>query len=738
MPAVMTQRNPSETRLHVLAMLFFGGLAFIILHAMLFHNGTHTAGYDVFNYHWNYWWIRHVSQTPGLNVYLNDFVFYPAMSTYGYHALAAFWYPVWAVIEPIAGRFTAFNAIIFIGCFLNGYVTFAFLRREGIAPALALIGGAALQALPIARYSYFNSHLNLMNWFWLPANLMLWAEAVKAARARSVRRALYWAVIHGIALYGLSLCDHQFPIFTAFVLGPYALATLIRTPQRLRLIGAGLATVGIGAALLWFAGPIRYMLMFSGTLAPANVEVRPGIPFLGGLFSMSETWWMWNTPSLGAFVPLALIVTLILFVRRRRMATPDRWFWFVVALPPLILALGPTLRIGEVAIPLPYRLLFAVTGGLFGMPWRLAPIFVLAILVFIGKSWTPALAGRPKRALATAVIAMLGMAASYRLFESGPITPVWPEYETLNAIGAERGPELDRLVVVDVPTGVGTGEVLLGKPEAVALQWYGMAHGKRMVNGFISRAPVESFFYIETADPMLSWLGQRRPLEPDAVRAQLRERVFGWPLGYIVVHESLIGREGPTLQEIYAFLNANPDLVCPFRAESQREQPIMVYRTASHPLGCPTRTPPESRSGVFRLELGDVADRGYLGEGWHWPEQVFGTSWRWAGAAPQATFYVDLPPGAYTLTVRAQAFAEPRQLRVLVNGQAVGETVTVPVEPLTEFTFPVPAALIGDGRHVTVTLAYDKALIPREIGHSADPRPLSIAVDHVTFTAQVR
>jgi hypothetical protein len=46
-------------------------------------------------------------------------------------------------------------------------------------------------------------------------------------------------------------------------------------------------------------------------------------------------------------------------------------------------------------------------------------------------------------------------------------------------------------VVVEVPSGGGSGEVLVGDPFAAAFQIYGVVHGKRMVNGFVARAPLE-------------------------------------------------------------------------------------------------------------------------------------------------------------------------------------------------------------------------------------------------------
>src|SRR5258706_14704098 len=95
--------------LHAVVVTFYALLTFLILHMLLFQTGTHFAGFDYFNYHWGMWWIRHVLTTPGLNLYQTNNVFAPSINNLGYHALTAFWFPVWALIEPLAGTFAAMN-----------------------------------------------------------------------------------------------------------------------------------------------------------------------------------------------------------------------------------------------------------------------------------------------------------------------------------------------------------------------------------------------------------------------------------------------------------------------------------------------------------------------------------------------------------------------------------------------------------------------------------------------------
>lgn len=753
---------PRQYRLHLLAAAAYALLAFLILHGILLRSGTHVAGFDYFNYNWNFWWLRY-ALSSGLNVYINDYVMAPNTVNLGYHALTAFWYPLWALLEPLIGTLHAVNVIIFVGCFLNGYVLFVFLRRERVMPGLALLGGVLLQVSPVSRYFYYNTHLNLMDWFWLPAHLLLWGQIVRAGRSGRWRVALLWGMAQGVALWALGHTDLQFPIFTAFVLVPYGLWTLFFSPssgrhgtavslqagrggtRRLGVIAAGgAAALVVALALLWFAGPLPYMARFTGTLAPGTVEDRPGIPFPRGYLSVDPVWWEWNVPTMGGAVTIFVLSALLVgwWYRQALRGQGERWFWFFVMLPPLLLSMGPTLTLLGADIPMPFRALHSLTNGMFRMPWRLAPIFVIAGVVFAAKTWThiisrPALRRRDRIYLVPALTAaLLLIALDVRLYQTPPITdtfrperltqiePPLPSYAFYDEIGAETGD----FVVLEVPTGAATGEVILGDPRATQLQFYAIRHQKRTLNGFISRAPIDFFWSIQTEDPLLSWLGQRRFLDPEQVEPRLRQIIDEWPVGYVVVHQNMIGRTTVTPQEIIGYLNSLGDLLCPVWVERD----AVVYRSASHPLPCPPRTPPEAEPGVYQIDLGSSGDERYIGWGWHWSEDV-GVTWRWAGEYPQALLHVDLPPGDYIVSLAAQAFHEVRTLTMLAGDTVLADPVTVAPGSLQTFTFSLPAVLVGQGQHITLTLAYDAVVVPQEIGQSADPRRLSIAVDWLRF-----
>ncbi len=866
-------------RLHLLAAAAYALLAFILLHTLIFHNGTHAAGFDYFNYNWNFWWIRH-ALGEGLNVYINNMVMAPHTVSFGYHALAAFWYPLWALTEPLVGTLTAMTLILFTMAFLNGYVLFVFLRSEGVHPGLALLGGALLQASPVTRYFYYNNHINLGDWFWLPASALLWGQIARAVGQGRPVRALLWAGVMGLALWGVGHTDLQFPIFVAFWLVPYGLWTVWRVVsphpplrslshrergeiretlrnenadsvrsthtdrlRRLMLLAlCGAVTLGIALALLWFAGPLPYMRQFSGTLAPGPVEDRPGIPFPRGYLMVDAVWWWWNVPTLGGSATVLLLISLVLWWRLgKKTDSPPRrqerqekdeelnhrdtedterkqgsstfnlalstlhsrgstlvprysslvtpiWLWLLILLPPLLLSMGPNISLFGVSLPMPFRLLYDITDGMFKMPWRLAPIFVAAAAVVIGKVVTRALQQRPDRIhhrdtertenktaasltnnyelktknyqlttkhLALRVffpaLALLGIAVDGRWYETAPLNeyvkPVLPEYTIHQRIGEERGAPYDGYVVLDVPTAAGTGEVLVGNERAIQYQFYGMTHHKRTLNGFISRAPVEFFWPIRTDDPLLAWLGQRRDLDTSLVEPRLRQIIDEWPVGYALVHQDDLGRNGATPQEIIGYFNQLDDLLCPLWVEGA----LVAYRTAWHPDGCPGRTPDEIEPGVFRIDIGSSGDERFIGWGWHWPELVGGTTtWRWTGQYPQTDVYLDLPPAAYTVTLTMQAFHEPRRLTLRLNDAVLVPvdlrvvnnstdcaitdcSVTIQTEGLQTISFTLPAETVREGKHLKLTLDYDAVIVPAEIGQSADRRPLAVAVDSITF-----
>jgi hypothetical protein len=713
-------------KLHIAALIFFAALSCIAIYQPLFNAATHTGSdfptdYAMMN--WNFWWMRHALTTPGLSIYETNFLLFPAQNNLAYHTLTPFWFPAWALLEPFTGTLVAMNIIFVIEFTLAGYVCWLLLRRERVPTGLALAGAAVFQLTPATLLAVMVSHVNYVSIFWYPLQLLLWGQVARGVSRGE--RGVFWATIQGLAFYGMMMTDLQHIIFLSVLLIPYGLWTLIQMPgwtARIRLAGLGILALAVMVALLWFAGPLPYIFTFdTENLSPMPIADARGIPFPQGYLMRFETWQ--RRISLGMFVLPGLLLSLLasLTLLRRKIRDSGRWFWLAMLILPLLLSAGPTIMFGNTAIDMPYTLMHRLFGGLFRVPARFAPVIVLPALIFIGRTWRPIF---PRHVWLGAALILI-VSAELILYGQMPIQPVTRPYTFYETMGAESY----NYVVVEVPVAGGSGEAWVGNFRAMETQFYGITHGKRMLNGSIARVPLDHFWHWLTDDPMLSWLGQRRFLEPDLIEPQLQQRIFDWPIGYIVIHRDLVGREAIANQEIIGYFNSLPDLLCPLWIEGD----AVVFRTASHPDGCPGRAPPEIEPDVYQIDIGAAGDEHFIGMGWHRQEVIAGLPMRWAGQEPQTHLYVDLPPGTYQLELTAQAFQRDRELEIQVNGESVGAT-TVPVDGLAPLRFTIPADLIGDGQHIDITLIYDSADRPVDLGLGEDTRKLALLIDSVIFT----
>jgi len=141
-----------------------------------------------------------------------------------------------------------------------------------------------------------------------------------------------------------------------------------------------------------------------------------------------------------------------------------------------------------------------------------------------------------------------------------------------------------------------------------------------------------------------------------------------------------------------------------------------------------------------------MPDAGFIGHGWYPPENIGGEMARWAGERNEALLYASLPPvGEYTMTFRAVAFHEPRQLKIVAGNLVDGEphvehlgTITVEPGGWQTYTVNIPAALVqAVGGDLVFSLAADGMRSAAEVGLSTDERPLTLAYDWVRFTAAV-
>jgi hypothetical protein len=710
--------------------MFYGLLAWLTLSPLSFHLGTQVPGgkSDYFHFNWNYWWIRHALQS-GQNPYYTDMVLVPFRHNLALHSLTPIWFPVYVVLEPLVGQLRSTNLVLWISITLTGWMTYLFLRRQAISAPLALLGGMMLAFSPNMRGHILDGHLNLIGFFWMPVALLLWDRVVHSARSG-------WAVLTGLALWGAWLTDGMVLLWTALVLGPYALLTLVQAGNhkaRMRLVLLGGLACGTVLGLAWFIAPLPPLLDADlGAFSPLDYQTARD-------FSLSPKVWSWQAetgePRGFGILLVLLTVTALFFSAKDR----PRWFWLLVAIPPLILALGPDVDIVGVRVPLPFRLVHSLSHGQYRVPSRFVPVSTLALIVYVGRTFTPWFQRLRRPALRGSLVAvtMLVYMADAGTLAPLPVQSPPPPYAFYTMMRQEHAD----YVVLEVPTSPSSGTMIIGwqssltswHPEAM---FYGITHEKRMVSGLLSRIPdVEGMYYEQS--PLLGWLAGARALDVGPATAELTRLVAGqWgagevtaPIGYVVVHQSWLSPE--RTQEILALFNAHPSLCF---VEVERD--AVFYRTTSHPKGCPPRIPPEIAPGVYRIPLGQPGDEGFIGQGWFWQENIGGTPARWAGGRPEAVVYASLPSGrGYSLTLRAVAFYAPRTVKVVANAENLGSFVVSPGE-WSEHTVRIPADLVdrADG-NLVVSLSADGMLSPADAGLSGDTRLLAVAYNWVEFRA---
>ncbi len=708
-------------RRHALIITFYALWALIALHRLVFHASTHVGGEwvtDYYHFHWNFGWIRH-ALTHGLPIYQTDYVLFPSVNNLAYHTLTPFWFPLWALIEPLAGTLIAMLGVMIAALTLTGYCTYLWLRSENAARSLALIGGALVQVSSGMMLAAMLTTINYLSLFWLPLCLLIWRQVAE-------RRSLTWALVFGAALYGLLLTDLQLALFLAFLIVPYGVLTVIERPSwRVRglLMARGVIALIVALALLWFAGPLPHILSADTSgFSPMPIENAGGIPFPRGWFDRFDTYN--RVVTLGSLLIPIVIVSLFSRTRDRR-----RWFWLAVLIPPLILSLGATITIGDDVITMPYTAFHELFRGIFRSPARFDGVIMLAALALVARAWSGWITRSRARQIAVGALGVLLVAVDARPFVPMPIQPVTTTYAFHDAIGRERGAGYDELVVLDIPVAGGSGEAWVGEFAPMQAQFYALAHHKRVINGSLARVPLDHFWHWLYDDPMLAWLGQRRLLEPDLVEPLLRQRIADYPIGYIVVHRDWIGQSAPAVQEIIGYFNSLGDLFCPFAVEGA----AVVYRTSAHPDDCAPRIPPQIAPNVYQIDIGSAGDEWFIGWGWHYQEDVFGTTLRWAGEHPQTDLYVELPGGDYTVEIAAQAFHEPRALDLAINDTPLEQTTTVTPDSLTILRFELPADAIRGDNLVKFSLNYAGWRVPAEF-NGDDQRRLAIAVDWVRFT----
>jgi len=569
-------RNVYRKRWSLSVLLVYALIAVVMTWPLAARLKTHLpgAGDDLWTHQWTFWWVKQ-SITKGSSPFYTDLLFHPHGVSLAHHNIAWLNIAAWLPLQAIVGRIAAYN-LIFIATFaLNGFATYLLAHElTGSRPA-AFAGGLVYGFWPYILSHY--DHPNLIVVCWVPLALLYLRRTLEKGRMRDALLAALFLALTGLTRWHLL-------IMGGVLAGLYVLYTCLvekacRTQRTLKLlILAGLVA---GVLLAPLAAPM-VVAQLTRT-APQDIfidEQTTGQTDLLAYVLPSRRQPLWGDAILGfydnlvvnqVYIPFLGVTTLLLAVYGLAKNWRRSRFWALAAAVFIALALGPELRInGQLypQVPMPYRLV----GDLFFIRILRQPdrfnVFVglpMAMLVSLGIE--ALLRRRPfdrKPALLVGIAGLLILGEYYPAPypTMRPVTPAW-----YHQLAQEAGD----FAVLDLPMQL---QVFNKR-----YMFYQITHGKPLVEGRVSRLPMEAFAFLDST-PFLMKLRQDNVMDPALVDVthQLQPLVKA-DVRYIILHKefpSSVHKKSTSTKKVAAWQDWLTFDPC------HEDRDLIVYRT--HPL----------------------------------------------------------------------------------------------------------------------------------------------------------
>ncbi len=506
--------------------------------------GTHLAGrdQDLLNVYWGNWWVRR-ALAMGTTPYQTHYLLYPTgfdLTTFAFSpALALPSIPLsWVLPLPVA-----YNLIVLVTIVVSGIAMEALARYLGGKVWAARVAAIAFVMAPAITAERF-AHLNLSMLAWIPWAALLITRIAREARLRDV---WLYALTVGLAFLTRLHVGALVLLFSAIYLVAAAAIEGRAWPRRawFLLLAAGLlsllvvAPLGLrlsrllaepgGENVLRGEAETHQTDLLAYVLPPNGHPLfgRWTAPLYAERFPSNDRYWAY----LG-FVPLALAVYVGL--ARPARAGP----WLLTALAFIVLALGPSLRVGGTlyaGIRLPYGWaegLFSAVG--FDVPNRFNLAVMPALSVLVGLACAE-LAQRGRKLLLWGMPALI--VAEYvvvpiPLFRLPADSPFY----------AQMAADEDAYAIADLPLTRAEGEVH---------RYYQTIHGKPIVGGWDHRVPSSAFAFIDSVPLLGAWSGRGAPGVPSI--ADLRSLAEAG-VRYVIVHKDQIGSVPAGMESVFSSL----------------------------------------------------------------------------------------------------------------------------------------------------------------------------------------
>jgi hypothetical protein len=744
--------TPSKTRTHLVVLLLYTLLAVVLWYPLPLHLTTHVPGsetwaFDEYTFVWNLWWFREALLT-GQNPLQSDFIFHPLgidLVLYTYNLFnAAFALP----LIPFLGTVLTSNLILIGMSILSGWGTWLLCRwlfaRTLPTPAAdqhtllsaTAFGAGALYAFGAYRAIYAAlGHYDLVSTGFIPLFILFFLKAFwgNPTTPYNWRQWHTWrpAILAGVFMAGALLNEMIFGVFLA-MLGLLAMAITWRQATKgwfLRLTAAAMV-----AAILWAPVGIpvvRTLLSTDFVLTGWGDALKLSADLLSftSPTALHPLWgpdWVTELRSVqvNAVSPGASrfndVNTVFVGISTLVLAAVAWWRWRGVVrlwvaglLGFMLLALGPVLQIagkyqwsfdnvlgngGTTAIPLPFILLHyipIVQGNRAANRFSVVLMLCAALLVGYGLL---ALGKRlPKRSGAWVAGGVGLLLLIEQLSLPLPLTNA-----QIPAGYAQIIQDPDDVAVLTLPLGWRNSFGVVGV-EDTRVEWYLSAHGKRLLQGNISRAPGYKFDYWAQVPVVRSLITLQNDGEVSAEQqvedeARALETMALLGVRYVAVHPAIEGR--PPYEQNRERSLAYLQEVLPMSLLYEGED-LLLYRvdapaptTGTIPFGTPT-------SDLYQVY------------GWFGDDQEGGISYNWATQEALMLLPVADPTRAMTVTLTVRPFQTPQTLQPLLFEQPIGDPI--PLLPgWNDVTLTLPADSLK-GPTARLTLRFSRTDLPMDV-----------------------
>jgi hypothetical protein len=521
---------------HFIVFILYCLLTLVLTYPLVCQMNTVLIGSssDVYINPWADWWTRK-TLNEGLDFYHTDYIFYPQGASLVFHSFSHTNTAISLLFTPLIGRWAAYNLTILLAYILSGFSMYLLCLDLTDCALSAFLAGVVFSFCP---YHMFESaHPVLVTTQWIPLFAMVFLRAFRDAHTNWLRKSLLAALCFVLN----ALSSWHLMIMLSGWIALYLFYTLLfeRTIWTPNVFWFLLVFVIISVvAISPFLWPIVHEQLTEDTTYMA-VDVENGLgndllsfivpnrrhPLFSTYFAKvyEDIGFIEKRPAYIGYVPLILMIVGVSVAHR------ETRFWLGSGLLFFVLSLGAQVTLNGKPLH-QFDLPWAVPIiQLLRHPFRLNILlfFSLSILLGFGARWLYLkMSHKPPILISIILFVVFAFIFLEYLIYPFPTTPI-----AYSSIFPQLALEDGDFAVANFP---------MGRKEAKYYLFYQTIHGKKIVDGVVSRTPHNAYAFVE-ADPLMQ--AMRNENVPDLYIEERLAVLAAQDIRYILVHKDLLSAD---------------------------------------------------------------------------------------------------------------------------------------------------------------------------------------------------